>query len=233
MESADTDNSRRGSRRVSSDRQFWLRIACVLPFSIIAWGAVVWWALQEVPIYAAQLVDTISNWTSAQTDSAPAEHNAVKESAIPRVPEPTAYNALVEHSADAGQWQWRALTQTARFDNLHLFDASDQQTFAGEHKSRQNGTVDPFGAAKFLDFLRRSTNSSGIAFIYPRSRFPISLHATNGSRHGSGLPSTMPHRFAASVPLIAEHRGSSAPAPVMQAALPNDLEPEIGERVQE
>ena len=222
MESIDTHNSWHRTPRLSLDAQFWLRIGCVLPFSLAAWGVFLWWSFQEVPIYASQWVEKISSWSEAVTASAATVLNGGGGDTDNAMAEPANHHVSRPLSSYSQRWQWRALSDASWLWVHGNKDAFISKASAREGKFRQNKEEDPFGVIKFLDFLRRSQGSS-VAFVHPHSLFPITQHAVDGSRHGSGLPSTAHHDFATLAPSHFNNHWTFAFVPLLQAVLPKEL----------
>nr|MBS0019094.1 hypothetical protein [Gammaproteobacteria bacterium] len=226
MESIGTNTAWRRTPRLSSDAQFWLRIACVLPFSLAAWAVLLWWSFQELPIYLSQWVDKISGWTEAVTASAGTMLNAGKgdtNGMLPRLPDRPVSKPLSNYYPQPLPWQWRGMSETGWPWVRGNKDVLRRQVSARENKFWQNKEEDPFGVIRFLDLLRRS-NGSSAAFVRPRSLFPITQHAVNGLRHGSGLPSAAHYDFAKVAPSHFDNPQTTTFVPLVQAALPKELE---------
>jgi hypothetical protein len=217
--SADTINSSHRTPRLSSDGQFWLRMALVLPFSLAAWVVVVCWAVQEVPIYASQLVNGVSNWTDATRASAVTLLTGRKGDANGVASGRPKRHVSRSLSGYPHSWQWRGLLDTGRLSGLSTGDASSPRVAVGENRIRQKAIFDPFGVAKFLEFLRRS-NHHAATFVQPRPLFPITQHAIEALLHGSHLPLSTRSGFGGLTRLASGNDGSFPVVSSVNAGFP-------------
>ena len=239
MESIGAINSARRTPRLSLDSQFWVRMACVLPFSLVAWGVFMWWVFQEAPGYASQLADKVTSWTDAVAASVATGLTRERGDAD-KVTSALADREIARPVVDYPQsWRWRGLSNTSWQGRFAEKTVLGQIASSSPDRLRQNRELDPFGVAKFLDHLRRSEHGR-VAFVNPGSPFPITQHAAALLR-GSSFPS-VPHdgvvaatRSALAPALASEaHRFlATATVPLMEAGLHRDLEVDIGTMIRE
>jgi hypothetical protein len=187
----------RRSPSLSLDGQFWLRMACILPFSLAAWTVLIWWAFQELPIYASQFVDRVSHWT-AEVVTGPVVAVVKGGEGPPNKTESRAADYPVTKSLEnyPQPWRWHGPSGAAwpmGFASVALVNRSlsDVDEWSGPDQPD-----DPFSVTKFLDLLRRSNHSS-VAFVPPPTLFPLSQHPANGSPEGPSLLSTTHYKLTA------------------------------------
>lgn len=206
----DKINSSRGVPRLSLDGQFWLRMACVLPFSLAAWAVLLWWVVQELPIHAAQLVDKVSTWTAevvigpvaAVVEGGKRDTNTIGSG---RADHPASKSPL----GDPQSWHWRGQANPGWPQGFAHGDIPKRNLSAVDEGWGQEQQEDPFSAAKFLDLLRRSNHSS-VAFVPPRALFTLSHNAARDSPGGSSLLNPSDHKFTAFVPSRSKHHQTPA-----------------------
>lgn len=198
MESIDPINSLRRSLRLSPDGQFWLRMLCILPFSLGVWAFILWWAFQQLPIYASQLADGLSSWTNLVAGSADPLLIGGDGDAEKMARSTAAARGVSGQPSNYPQrWRWRGVFGTAAPRRFGKLVVTAEELLPAQVGIPPKEEVDPFGVTRFLDRLRRSQND-WVAFIRPRTLFPITQHAANGSSHDSSLPTITRTSFASS-----------------------------------
>jgi hypothetical protein len=185
-----------------------------------------------VPIYAKQFVGELSGWSTAVVDSMATVLSVVKQDYRETASKGTEVGVSTERSGYAQLGQWARPFEAAWPDAFAVFNVSSQEHLSGEQESKETKRVDLFSAATFLDSLRRSNNSS-IVFVQPHSLFPISSYTVSGSQHGSYVPSSARHGYVGAKPSASENDRFLLPFPLVQAALPDALEPEVAAAVPE
>lgn len=225
LKRTDKSNTSCRSPSLTLDGQFWLRMACILPFSLAAWTVLVWWVFQELPIYASQFVDQVSHWTAEvvtgpvaavvkggerllhKTESRAADYPATKS--LENYPQP---------------WQWYGPSGAAwpmGFSSVALVNRGLSDV---DERSGPDPRGDPFSVTKFLDLLRRSNHSS-VAFVPPPSPFPLSRHSANGSRAGPSLLFTTHYKFTAFTLPRYKNDQNSAVVSLAHVGLGEEFEP--------
>ncbi len=188
---------------------------CLLPFSLTLWAWLIWWAFQQVPMYASQLVDELSSWTQMTAASAtmlPHGGDGDSSTMRGRAADPMMSDRL---SSYPQAWRWGRPFIGAELTGFGNFGVAAEAVIADRVGNRHQEDVDPFGAASFLDRLRHP-RSEWPAFTRPQSLFPISRAAASASLNGSSLESIS--RISLALPRTVE-RSPYQPLPAPAIAL--------------